>query len=261
MVNEFKVAIIGCGPSGMVIAHACHQMQLPFLIYAPKKKSHISGAQYLHSDINVRADGISPKPIHFKWCGTEWQYEKKIYGHLPEGLHTSWNNYGHGETVEAWPLIGIYDWLWDQYHEQIVDGPVNVEWMLTLVHSGKLVFNTAPLNQFVSSHQCLYETVWIINGISYADPDTIVYNGEPNCPWYRTSNLWGHMSIEFPGKHGFHPVPDCYEGFDAYEIKKPLVTMASIPGVIASGRYGRWEKGVLVDESYHQAIAEIKSRL
>lgn len=253
-----SAAIVGCGPSGMVIAHACHQMGLPFIIYAPKKPSFISGAQYLHSDIDVRAEGLVPKKVHYQWKGQEWQYEKKIYGRLPNGLETSWSKFP--EEVEAWPLVGVYHWLWDQYSYRITGNSVTVEWMTELAADGSvIVFNTAPLNRLFPSGKFWKESVQIVNGICFAPPDTIVYNGEPSSPWYRTSNLWGHMSIEYPEAA---KVPSGISQYGLVRVEKPLyATDIEIPGVILSGRYGRWEKGVLVDESYHQAIAEIKSRL
>ena len=254
-MTKTHAAIIGCGPSGMVIAHACHQMGMPFDIYAPKQKSFISGAQYLHSDIEVRADGISPRTVSYIYRGVEWQYEKKVYGKLPEGLVTSWSKF-KGD-VEAWPLIEIYEWLWTQYSERIIDGPVNIEWIRTLTaNPERMVFNTAPLSNFFNGGKFWSEEVQIVNGISFAPDDTIVYNGEPSSAWYRSSNLWGHLSVEYPSN--VH-VPGEIAQYGLKVVKKPLVTAEAIPGVIASGRYGRWEKGVLVDESYHQAIAEIKA--
>lgn len=253
-----SAAIVGCGPSGMVIAHACHQMGMPFIIYAPKKPSFISGAQYLHTDIDVRADGISPKTVHYTFKGTEHHYEKKIYGRLPNGLETSWAKF-NGD-VEAWPLIDIYHWLWDQYAHRITGDWVTKEWMKELAADGSvIVFNTAPLKKlFPDASSFCSERVQIVNGICFAPQETIVYNGEPGVPWYRSSNLWGHMSIEYPEAA---KIPPAIAQYGRVLVEKPLYAKVDIPGVILSGRYGRWEKGVLVDESYHQAIAEIKSRL
>lgn len=257
-MTELRVAIIGCGPSGMVIAHACDQMGVPFTIYAPKAKSLISGAQYLHSDIGVRQEGLYPREITYRWRGNEFTYEGKIYPHgLPKGMRTSWSRFG--AHVEAWPLIGIYDYLWERHHGSIVDSEVDLAFIQALAETF-LTFNTAPLNKLMPEAKFQYETVMICDGITYAEDDTIVYNGELHSPWYRSSNLWGHYSVEFPVDLYYRAKMPLIQ-YEPRRIRKPLTTDACIPGVIASGRYGRWEKGVLVDESYHQAIAEIKKRL
>jgi len=257
-VTELKVAIIGCGPSGMVIAHACDQMGVPFTIYAPKDKSHISGAQYLHSDIGVRQEGLYPRTVTYCKRGNEWTYEGKIYPNgLPKGMKSSWDKFS--DSVDAWPLIGIYDYLWERHHDQIVDSEVALEFIMALGETC-LTFNTAPLNKLMPKAHFEYETVMICDGVTFAPEDTIVYNGELHSPWYRSSNLWGHYSVEFPVDAYYRAKMPLIQ-YEPRRIRKPLLTDAVIPGVIASGRYGRWEKGVLVDESYHQAIAEIKARL
>jgi hypothetical protein len=255
---DLRVVIIGCGPSGMVIAHAAHQMGVPFNIYAPKKPSFISGAQYLHSDIQVRAEGIAPRTVYYKQRGVSWNYEQKIYGRLPEGLQTSWGKFD--EEVEAWPLIDIYHWLWDHYSFAISDTSVTLDWMANAAMLDDVIlFSTAPLRGLLPQYKYLTEKVQIVNNVCFAPEDTIVYNGELGCPWYRSSNLWGHMSVEYPA-HA--EVPREVAQYGLVSVEKPLMTNAVLPpGVIASGRYGRWEKGVLVDESYHQAITVIKARL
>lgn len=253
-----EVSIIGCGPAAMMIAHACDQHNVPFRIYGPGVPSVIGGAQYLHSDVGVRYDGLRPEPVNYTHTGTEAEYERKIYGKLPEGMATSWTKFPDGQ-VEAWPLIGIYQHLWSKFYGMISQMEVTLEQVMELGER-TLTFNTAPLPGLMPDATYLTEEVAILMGVSWAEPFSIVYNGDPETYFYRSSNLWGFESTEYP--RAYYDSVDAMRGDPNVKIfKKPLSTDAFIPNVILSGRYGRWEKGVLVDESYFQAIEAIRERL
>lgn len=251
-----EVSIIGCGPAAMMIAHACDQHAVPFRIYGPGVPSVISGAQYLHRDVGVRYDGLRPESVRYVRVGFEEDYERKIYGRLPEGMKTSWSKFP--DQVEAWPLIDIYHHLWSKFYERISRIEVTLEQVLELGER-TLTFSTAPLPALMPDATYLTERVAILNGVSTCPPFEIHYSGDPDDNWYRMSNLWGHQSTEYPADFAMEAQlqPDPNLAL----IKKPLSTDAFIPNVILSGRYGRWEKGVLVDESYFQAIDAIKQRL
>lgn len=243
----------------MMIAHAAEQMGCTFQMVAPKRKSHISGAQYLHSDVGIRVEGISPTKLHYVRRGDERVYQRKVYPHgLPADKRTSWSKFP-GE-VEAWPLRAIYDHLWNRYESLIEDAALTMAQLAVIAdHEDTLVFNTAPLNTMGVQKGLWHERVWIVDEICFAEPETIVYNGLMHTDWYRSSNLWGHMSTELPDRA--YP-PAWTNSFRVLHVTKPLyTTYEAPPGVILSGRYGRWEKGVLVDESYFQALDAIKARL
>jgi hypothetical protein len=249
-----EISIIGCGPAAMMIAHACDQHGIDFRIYGPGKPSFISGAQYLHRDVGVRFDGLRPEPVRYVHLGDEETYEWKIYEKLPEGLSTSWKKFPAGD-VEAWPLIGIYQYLWGKFYEKISMIEVTLEQVMEL-GDRTITFNTAPLPALMPDAEYETEDVAILNGVSKANPFEIVYNGTMQDAWYRSSNLWGYQSIEFPAWVYYKDRMD--KDPNVRLIQKPLKTDAFIPNVHLSGRYGRWEKGVLVDESYFQAIEIIK---
>jgi hypothetical protein len=253
-MSDIEVSIIGCGPAAMMIAHACDQHGVNFRLYGPGTPSFISGAQYLHSDVGVRYDGLRPETVRYRRIGTEAGYEAKIYGKLPENMQTSWSKFK--EEVEAWPLIGIYQFLFSKFYDKISRIEVTLEQVLELGER-TLTFNTAPLPALMPDATYEVERVAILNGHSTAPPMTIVYNGDPEEPWYRMSNLWSSQSIEYP--HDFATDAFLTEDPNVTVVKKPLRTDAFIPNVILSGRYGRWEKGVLVDESYYQAIEAIRN--
>ena len=253
-----EVSIIGCGPAAMMIAHACDQHGVDFRIYGPGVPSEIGGAQYLHRDVGVRYDGLRPETVRYVRQGSSQGYETKVYGALPPGLETSWSKFP--DEVEAWPLIGIYQHLWSKfYHKISIVGPVTLEQIMELAEH-TLVFNTAPLPSLMPLGQYATEECLILMGLSWAPPFTIVYDGTPEKKYYRSSNLWGFESTEYPISI-LAETPWLSTDPNVRRIKKPLSTDVTIPNVILSGRYGRWEKGVLVDESYFQAIEAIRARM
>lgn len=241
----------------MMIAHACEQHGVQFRLYGPGVPSVLGGAQYLHRDVGVRYDGIQPQPVDYRRTGTADGYESKIYGELPDGMETSWSKFP--DRVEAWPLIGVYQHLWSRYYDRISVINATLEQVMELGER-TLTFNTAPLPSLMPDATYLTEKVAILMGVSYCDPFTIAYDGTPDVRWYRTSNLWGFQSTEYPIS-AYDASPEMQADPNIIVVKKPLSTDAFIPNVILSGRYGRWEKGVLVDESYFQAIQEIKARI
>jgi len=259
-MDSLRVCVIGCGPSAMMIGHAAEQLGVPFRFIAPKQRSFISGAQYLHRDVGDRVDGISPSTVRYVRRGSSDVYQHKIYGRrLPPDLETSWAKFP--DEVSAWPLVDIYEHLWNKYQDLIDDRSLTFDEAAQL-GTQELTFNTAPLNVLTAGRGFVFHTeqVVIVHSIAYVPfGNCIVYNGLPTHAWYRSSDLWGHMSVEFPGSVR---LPDTLRHrFSCRTIQKPLRSNAVVPNVIPSGRYGRWEKGVLVDESYFQAIDEIKARL
>lgn len=233
----------------MMIALACEQAGVRFEILAPGIKSEISGAQYLHKDIPDVSDQFPSSEVRYIRRGTPDGYREKIYGKEYSG-GTSWGSFP--DVVQAWPLIPIYEYLFRRYSSKIVARALDLESLLQISWD-KLTFSTAPLPQICPYGDYETESVWICNYGYDADVNEIIYDGTDEVDYYRTSNLFGHVSMEFPTRKN----PYLPANYKARLIKKPLSTDVTIPGVILSGRYGRWEKGVLVDDSYFQAREEI----
>lgn len=241
------VKIIGCGPAAMMVAHACWEAGADFVMYAPERlMSPLGGAQYLHREIPGLSDMAGDAfDLNFIFLGTEGGYERKIYGALPAGLRSSWGKFP--DQVRAWPLVATYRYAWARYSRFIETRTVALEDMLHWSHR-HIVFNTAPLPHIMPLANYESEGVYIYEGFSRAGLNQIIYSGNIEDDWYRTSNINGKQSTEYPGHFGKQaPVP----GLKL--IRKPLRTDVSIPGVHLVGRYGRWEKGVLVDDAFFQA--------
>ncbi|HEY7420289.1 MAG TPA: hypothetical protein VH593_34240, partial [Ktedonobacteraceae bacterium] len=82
-----RAVVLGCGPAGLLAAHACSLNGADVRIFSLKRPSYISGAQYLHQAI----PGLSGAPdgdIMITKVGTREGYAKKVYGNANKA--TSW---------------------------------------------------------------------------------------------------------------------------------------------------------------------------
>jgi hypothetical protein len=250
------VAILGCGPAGLLAAHGVALSGACPVIYAPKRKSQIGGAQYIHSDVQV--EGVKPTKIRYVRLGTPEEYEEKIYGDALqglEGLETSWHRFP--DEADAWPMWKIYNALWDMYHDNILDHEIKPIELESMADAFDHVISTVPLPLLVPDAEYHSETVWV-RDFATCPQDTIIYDGRPGVIAYRRSNLFGHSSTEV-GDASMREYIETNGENSAFAsafrpLVKPLWSDATLPGIVLSGRYGRWQKGVLADESFRQAI-------
>ena len=246
-----KVAILGCGPAGLLAAHACSSWADEVEIYTKDAvPSYISGAQYLHSSIPLLTSKSPFAMIKYVRFGTKEGYASKIYG--SEDAPSSWDKFP--DEVPAWPLQEYYDLLWDRWRKNMRELDVDEFRIKDLAGEYDYVFSSVPLPSIMPGGTFTTERVWISNKPSRAtDPMTIVYNGFQTESWYRRSNLFGHESIECPQSAKAEELAFLGEGWVL--VRKPVAcTQQQIlpSNVELIGRYGRWEKGQLVDHVYKQ---------
>lgn len=244
-----SVAVLGCGPAGLLAAHAARRMGHEVVIYSVKTKSVIRGAQYLHKYID---DEITPSQdcrwLIYQYVGYKAHYASKIYGD-PEA-ECSWGVYP--TEAKYWCMHGVYDSLWDMYQGIVVDKAVTPDFVDTLRMSGNwdLVVSSIPLVRIARSpgdYKWRFEYVWIVQDDEAADDGVIVYNGDPNVLWYRASNLCGYGFREYPFR-GMLNAGD----IAGTMVKKPLSTdYPEESGVLRVGRYGKWDKNQLAHDAYY----------
>lgn len=237
------VFVLGCGPAGLLAAHAAALAGREPVILSRKVKSEIGGAQYLHSAI----PGIANEHDAFECLlvkrGDAEGYAEKVYG---EKEHpTSWQKYEQGVHM-IWNMRAAYDRLWAEYHNQIQNveiTPAGLEDMAKqeFVVSTIPKIATCPDPEDYDWHS---QDVWIQYGERVrgceANPMTFIMSGEPWDSWYRQSNLFGWQGIEYS-----HLVPG------SVKIKKPVsTTYPGVPGVLHMGRYGEWRKDVLIHDVF-----------
>ena len=238
-----KVAIIGCGPSGLIAAHACVGAGITPDIYSKEiVKSKLGGAQYLHSQIPGL--GVSSRAVNYIKFGTQEIYALKVYNNSTQ--NTSWNTYKEGYHP-AWNLIEAYDILWDLYQAHINELEIDSITLPHLIDNYQLVINTAPKKTLCQTdHQFTSQRI-LIRKEAQCKPMTIVYDGTYKVHWYRQSNLFGVKFTEYPANPR-----------STGTIIKPLLNDCDCwPELFNVGRFGAWDKQQLVDKVFTSVIGKL----
>jgi len=253
-MKKRKVLVLGSGPAGLLVAHAATLMGYePCIVTSETTPSKIGGAQYLHKEI---PELVTPKNSHkilYVRYGSEAEYSRKIYGADFDPKQTSWSKFP--DVVYGWPLRSVYYELWQRYAKHLVR--VRVKPGDTERQSGfDFKFSTIPRQHITPNHEDYEwrsEECVIVPGKPQAGVHIIIYSGERGVPWYRYSCLWGHASYEYPG--------DFTDNVLRTVLTKPVSTDAPAPeGIHLVGRYGKWQKGVLVDHAFTEAMAILQGQ-
>ena len=259
-----KVLILGCGPAGLMAAAAAEASGLEPIIASKKRKSEMYGAQYLHRPI----PGFSPDmgfEVKYRLDGSTEDYRRKVYGDervsvSPEDLD---------EDHEGWDIRITYDNLWRKYVDSIEDTPFSsagevhefVWSVLGAAGTGTThVVSTIPAPVLCTNpgHVFPSQKVWAIGDapergsfcpIQVAQMNEVICSGSKDVSWYRTANILGYRTAEWPEKKR-PPL----EG--VAEVHKPIGTNCDcLPIAHRMGRYGAWTKGILSHESYYGTLA------
>jgi hypothetical protein len=248
-----QVAILGCGPSGLLAAHAAKRAGAQVAIFSHKTQSQIHGAQFLHEYI----PGLKPSRANVKFIkvGTKEIYAEKVYGY--GGAYCSWNNYRVGDQI-AWSMEDAYQELWRKLEKDIVNIDITDDVLDQLENDGyNLLISTIPAKAMCERdyHYFSGQRMWVINTHRPlpGDNNVIIYSGRQTDPWYRFSRLFGHSYFEFGDKQIDHEqLTPMHRGV------KPLRHNCNCRRKwMRMGRFGKWEKGVLV----HQAFTETSRAL
>lgn len=245
-----RIAVLGCGPAGLMAAHAVAVNNHEPMIFSKKMQSSIGGAQYLHMPI----PGINkPHPdgkVNFIKYGNERGYAKKVYGD-PTAI-TSWYDYEEGYH-EIWNLRATYGKLWRKYEERITDLKLDFATVQSLLRSFPVVLSTVPLLAICGEdHYFESQEVWIVYGqAKEGGEDRIIYDGTDDFPWYRWSYIFGWQGIEYSQATGTNQ--------PSQHVRKPLChTCDCHQGLVKLGRYGAWQKGILTHHAYEGAVDAVQ---
>lgn len=258
-----KVLVLGCGPAGLLAAHAASEVfRLDVRIISTKRKSQLFGCQYLHSEI-PGLFGLVKQDVTYRVRGESEDYGRKVYGNrtLPVPLSPQL----FAGVRPAWDIRAAYDQLWERY-EYLVDdyelSPTDINPMMD--HYGAdLVVSTIPLPaicQRGDEHAFDYVKCWAMGDAPElgqtvpipTEPFTVVCDGTLDVSWYRTANVFGYSTVEWPGERRKPPI----EG--VVPFLKPLTsTCDCLPDVLRAGRMGQWQKGILS----HHVYAAVTERI
>jgi hypothetical protein len=247
-----KVAVLGCGPTGLVAAHAAVVAGAEVTIYSKRGKSHMFGAQYLHEPIPFIEAG-DPVTLDYQLRGTLDGYRDKVYG---PGSDVQVSPEDYAGEHQAHDIRRTYDKLWDLYSDQVEESNITPGWLAgVLPDNFDHVINTIPLPQLcVKGHSFTGQNVWVMGDSDrqvvpvLVAANTVVCNGEPEPSWYRASNIFGFKTVEWPSHGRKPPLP-------VAQVTKPLDnTCTCWPKITRLGRFGMWRKGILVHHGFQMAL-------
>lgn len=258
------VAILGCGPSGLLAAHACAMRDVPFVVFSKPIKSMLGGAQYSHIPIpGIHYEDEPEALLTYQVVGDTSTYQNKVYGDNPVPF-VSMEKVEDGKQVPAWNLRKMYDQLWDLYHFRIVDYDIGPHFATGLNGTFDLSFSSIPAPAICQAtlmpdinHWFKQQTIRIYNdNISELPDNTILYDGIKEHSFYRQSKIFGVGSTEWSANSPVPPLPGLRT------VSKPLETNCDCykETIIKIGRFGAWKKGVLTFHAYHEVIDQLAKR-
>lgn len=263
-----RTLILGCGPAGLLAAHAVRQStgEMPTIMSKPPvRKSEMYGAQYLHKPIPALKNGAGSMPVTIDYTlwGDVEAYRTKVYGDTPVD---SVSPEDYTEPHDAWDIRLAYNELWQEFWDHIEPRDLKAATsgqLADLFNGYDLVVSSIPKPMICKAgHQFASESIWAIGdaperGVKCpvrVAHNTVVCNGDPEPAWYRASNVFGYCTVEYPG--GSQPP---YPG--AASVEKPLRNNCDCwPNVLHVGRYGKWEKGVLSHHAYEDTLSALSVR-
>lgn len=250
-----RIAILGCGPAGLMAAHAAVLEGHEVDIISKRRKSEMYGAQYLHRPIPGTPE-VSNGIVTYDLHGHPEGYRLKVYGHEFGGTVSPEE---FGVPHDAWDIRATYAFLWDVHFARIKPAEWNLQntQVLTeqIVVHYDMVFNSMPrpvLCYQPLSHRFAAKKIWAVGdaperGIFVpfkVKPMAVICNGWPDTGWYRASNIFGYGTVEWA-------LPKKPPVSGASQVTKPLSTDCNCwPTIKHVGRYGQWKKGVLSHSAF-----------
>lgn len=270
-----KAAVLGYGPAGLIAAKTLVDEGIDVDVIGAGGKSVIGGAQYLHAPI-LNAEYVTEPEgmIEFLKMGDRDGYAKKIY---PEAsVDVSWDHYEGCQP--AWALGPVYEILWAHFEDQLIHDTFNGLSLSMLLETGKydIVFSSIPAHALClhpGSHGFPKVNIGLVPWSPIRLPNVVLYSGRPDDTWYRTSNIFGERWTEFGSPATSKATylnlngefADREEDPDLqYEIQrgfKPLGTNCDChPDMVRIGRFGLWDRKILLHHVPHQVRAALDER-
>lgn len=245
-----KVLVFGCGPAGLMAAHAAALNEHDVIIVSKARKSFMKGAQYLHRPIPLpQSVRLEPFKVTYDLLGTPEQYRRKVYHGIWDG---SVSPEDLTETHDGWDIRVTYDWLWETYGPYVQDAELNP----SLIDEGlqwakpDIAISTIPATLLcLEGHSFGQQMIWSSDQpMVPLEQNWVVCNGQDSPAWYRAARIQDYDTVEWPQM--FRP-PISYDHL--WEVPKPTRTNCTcFPEIHRMGRYGKWTKGVLSHEAFYE---------
>lgn len=258
-MSRDRVAVLGCGPAGLLAAHAVRMAGCHPVIIGRKVKSRPGGAQFIDRPVSGLKTPLEKFYVRMMLEGEGDNYTRRLYEGHDIPVRSSWHNYVGKETVEAWGMTELYDQLWDDFSDEIIDLELYFEDLVSIDEEYENVVSTIPrwlLDPAGKPDPKLFPArkIWIVPDdpiASILSENTVCYNGTPlganpaTSHIYRFSNIRGQRFAEStqPVENGIPIVkPIAFCGEDVF------------PQWLKVGRYGAWSKMQLASHAYYHTM-------
>lgn len=237
-----RIAVLGCGPAGLLAAHAVIQSGIEPVVYSIGNRSELPGTMYLHEPIPDLTAEEPDGTVTYRKVGTKECYAEKVYKDRLKPC--SWDSFEEGEHP-AWSARAMYDELWSRYHGLIRDQSLSPWDIDAMTGDFALIISAIPATALCRKpyHKFTHAEIWVSREKQpEVEEGEIIYNGARFDPWYRSCDIFGYQATEYGEfqdglPRGIKPIDtncDCH----------------SDKNLIRVGRFGRWSKGELVHHAY-----------
>jgi hypothetical protein len=253
-----KVAVIGAGPHGLAAAKAALDEGLGVDIFdrqlRPANNTH--GVFYLSKELGML---LPRSTIMTRWIPEHMDpeeaarlYSQKLYGHPNQSVSvTSGVSYGfHGGAFVEQMFAMLESHMIEKTFEsrrEVVD----------LLRAYSRVIVTIPAPVLMPEKSWPSRDVWVSSCLTTHswNKGTVSYYPSPDIPETRVSTMFGRTVVErATHANGYRKIPKVItarrDNFDGWP-----------PEVMFEGRYGAWDKSILVVDTYrHVSEALEKTR-
>lgn len=266
-----KIAILGYGPAGLIAAKTLYDEGHTDLdIIGAGPKSVIGGAQYLHEPV-LNQHQEPEGEITFVKIGGREGYADKVYGDAD--VSTSWDHYEG--VVPAWGLLPAYDVLWDHFADNLIHDTLNGLSLSMLNETGMydLVLSSIPSHGLClrpGEHTFPRAKIVLAPVSPVHMSNVVVYSGREEDAWYRTSNIfgeaWSEFNVALSSKAQYFDSALTGRDEEGEQVLvqhgfKPLGTDCDChPNVVRIGRFGLWDRKVLLHHVPYQVRAALAKK-
>jgi hypothetical protein len=256
-----RIAVLGCGPSGLLAAHACEASGHEVTVFSKAREpSPLAGSQYIHEPLPGLTGEKPDGAVVFHKVGTAEGYAEKVYG--DRFAPTSWMIFPTGPRP-MWSMSKVYQKLFQDWYEKINTVTIDAEWLDYLEQRRDmfaLVISAIPCPVICRNPDHNFPFVKVMfEEHDHKDPNLgehyIYYSGSESDRWYRSSHVGGLGWYEYGETAN---ILSHYANGEPRVLRdgiKPLDTDCDCrPRIIRVGRFGEWRKARLVHHSYFKAL-------
>lgn len=264
------VAVLGCGPAGLLAAYGVARAGHTPHIISKKVKSELPGSLHLRAHIPWLTNQYPDKVVGIVRIGSGNGYALKVYG--DSDRNTGWEHYDR--SYPSWNAQMVYDDLWDQFEDKIDDKSItNHEDLYEISVGHALTISTLPAPLLCHYHEDglsqvhdtsskprgvheFKSTPYFIEDLPLPEEERgreiIVYNGRLSDPWYRYSILGDKCAVEYTRR----PLTT---GLKVSQGVKAINNNCDCwPRIVRAGRWAQWKHGILLNHAYSVALEAAK---